>query len=220
MTAKVYAHSGAESGSMELADSVFKSRVSTGSIHSAIQQELANLRVGTAATKGRGEVKGSNKKPWRQKGTGRARAGQRRSPLWVGGGKIFGPQPRSYEIRMPRKSKRVAMRSILSLKATQDRIKIIEDVKVDSGKTKELVKILGNFGSPERTVMIVSEDNAMLRRAGRNIPWLRILSYKRLLAHSLFYGRRIIIEASAARNLEGFFQSIAKKEGAADGARV
>ena len=168
MTAKVYAHSGAESGSIELSDIVFKARVSSPSIHGAIRQELANRRVGTAATKGRGEVKGSNKKPWRQKGTGRARAGQRRSPIWVGGGTIFGPQPRDYEMKMPRKAKRVAMRSILSLKTKQDRIKIIEDVKVESGKTRDLVKVLANFGAPERTVMIVFGDDAMLRRAGRN----------------------------------------------------
>jgi large subunit ribosomal protein L4 len=219
MTAKVYASSGAESGSIELAESVFGTRVNPAVIHGAVRQELANRRVGTAAVKDRGEVKGTNKKPWRQKGTGRARAGQRRSPLWVGGGKIFGPQPHDYEIKMPRTAKRVAMRSILSLKVTQNRIKIIEDVKVDSGKTKDLVKLLANFGAPERTVMVVAEDNAMLRRAGRNIPWLRILSYKRLLAHTLFYGRRILIEASAARSLENFYQRVAKKEGAADAAR-
>jgi large subunit ribosomal protein L4 len=218
MTAKVYAHSGAEAGSIELDENVFGSRVSTASIHSAIRQELANRRVGTAATKGRGEVHGSNKKPWRQKGTGRARAGQKRSPIWVGGGTIFGPQPHSFEMRMPRKGKRVAMRSVLSLKAKQNRIRVIEDVKVDSGKTKDLVRILAAHGAPERTVMIVGGDNAMVRRAGRNIPWLQILSYKRLMAHSLFYGRRILLEASAAKSLAGFYQSSRTREGSEKGA--
>ena len=219
MTTKVYAHSGAESGSIELSDVVFKAKVNTASIHGAIRQELANQRIGTAATKGRGEVHGSNRKPWRQKGTGRARAGQTRSPIWVGGGTIFGPQPRDYETHMPRKAKRVAMRSVLSLKAKQDRIKVIEDVKIESGKTRELAKMLANFGAPERTVMIVGSDDAMLRRAARNIPWLRILSYKRLLAHSLFYGRRILIEASAAKSLGGFYETAGKGEGAPDEAR-
>ena len=205
MTAKVYAHSGAEARSIELSDGVFKARVSRAVIHDAIRQELANQRVGTAATKGRAEVHGSNRKPWRQKGTGRARAGQTRSPLWVGGGKIFGPQPRSYEMRMPRKGKRLAMRSILSLKTVQDRLKVIEDIRIESGKTRDLVKLLANFGSPERTVVIVGSDDALLRRAARNVPWLSVLSYKRLAAHALFYGKRILMEESAAKGLETFY---------------
>jgi large subunit ribosomal protein L4 len=207
MTAKVYGHDGAEARSIEIADGVFKVRVSNAVIHDAIRQELANRRVGTASTKGRGEVHGSNRKPWRQKGTGRARAGQTRSPIWVGGGTVFGPKPRSYEMRMPRKSKRLAMRSILSLKAVQERLRIVEDLHVESGKTRDLFKLLGSFGPPERTVLIVGNDDAMVRRAARNIPWLRVLSYKRLLAHTLFYGRRVLLEESAAKGLETLYAS-------------
>ena len=213
MTAKVYAHSGAETRSIELSDGVFGVRVARSVIHDAIRQELANKRVGTASTKGRGEVHGSNRKPWRQKGTGRARAGQTRSPVWVGGGKIFGPQPRSYEMRMPRKGKRLAMRSILSMKAVQERLKVVEDIRVESGKTRDLVKLLANFGSPERTVVIVGSDDAMLRRAARNLSWVRVLSYKRLLAHTLFYGKRILVEESAAKSLETFYGSGEGEEG-------
>jgi large subunit ribosomal protein L4 len=104
------------------------------------------------------------------------------------------------------------------LKAKQNRIRVIEDVKVESGKTKDLMKILAAHGQPERTVMIVGGDDAMVRRAGRNIPWLRILSYKRLMAHALFYGHRILIEASAAKSLAGFYQVAGKGAGSEKGA--
>ena len=113
-----------------------------GALAGPLRNELANQRIGTASTKTRSEVRGSGTKPWRQKGTGRARAGSRQSPVWVGGGVVFGPRPRDYGYRLPRKIKRLAIRSILSQKQQESRLKVVEDFSVESGKTRELVKVL------------------------------------------------------------------------------
>ncbi|MCK5198619.1 MAG: 50S ribosomal protein L4, partial [Spirochaetales bacterium] len=175
------------------------------SIYYAINNELANRRVGTASTKTRGEVRGSNAKPWRQKGTGHARSGDKKSPVWVGGGTIFGPKPRDYSYKMPRKMKRLAMKSILSLKVKQEKIKVVEDFTVESGKTRDLTGLLKCFVKDESTVIILKDDDKMLRRAGKNIPWLKFLTYNRLSAHTLFYGRNVLILETAVGNLNDFY---------------
>jgi len=207
METKVFSVKGEEIKNITLNDGVFGANVSEGSIYYAINNELANRRVGTACTKTRGEVRGSNAKPWRQKGTGHARAGDKKSPVWVGGGTIFGPKPRDYSYKMPRKIKRLAMRSILSLKVRQEKVKIVEDFTVESGKTKDLTVILKNLVGDESTVFILNSDNKMLRRAGGNIPWLKFLSYNRLSAHTLFYGKNVIILESAVGNLHDFYSA-------------
>ena len=205
MEAKVFSVKGEEIKSIELNDAVFNCEVSDGTIYYAINNELANKRVGCASTKGRSEVRGSGAKPWAQKGTGRARAGHKRSPVWVGGGIVFGPKPRSYNYKMPRKLKRLAMRSILSLKNKNERMKIVEDLTIESGKTADISSILKNLVSQERTVVILKDDDAMVKRAGRNIPWLTFLSYNRLRAHDLFYGKNILVMESAAGKLNEFY---------------
>ncbi len=190
---------------IQLADAVFNREVSDGSIYHAIRNELANLRVGTHNTKTRTEVNGTHKKPWKQKGTGRARSGTKQSPVWVGGGIAFGPRPRDYSYSLPRKIKRLAMVSILSLKSQSEELKIVEDFTIANGKTKDIAVILANLVPSERTVLILKDDDAMVRRAGRNIPWLTILSYNRLRAHDLFYGKKILVLESAAQKLNDFY---------------
>jgi len=211
MEKKVLSTDGKEIRSIELADDVFGREVSDGAIYYAIRNELANMRVGTASTKTRAEVRGSGAKPWSQKGTGRARSGHRRSPLWVGGGIVFGPKPRDYSYTMPKKMKRAAMKSILSMKAQDDSLMVIEDFSIESGKTKDLAAILKNFTDGTRTVMILKDDDALLKRAGRNIPWLTTLSFNRLRAHDLFYGRKLIVLESAVKNLNEFYAAKAAK---------
>lgn len=205
METKVFSVKGEEIKNITLNDDVFGREVSEGSIYYAINNELANRRVGTASTKTRGEVRGSNAKPWRQKGTGHARSGDKKSPVWVGGGTIFGPKPRDYSYKMPRKMKRLAMKSILSLKVEQEKIKVIEDFSVESGKTRDLTGLLKGLGNNESTVIILKDDDKMLRRAGKNIPWLKFLTYNRLSAHTLFYGRNILILETAVGNLNDFY---------------
>ncbi|MDF1566646.1 MAG: 50S ribosomal protein L4 [Spirochaetaceae bacterium] len=205
MDKKVYSKEGKELRTIELADAVFAREVSEGSIWHAIRNELANMRQGTAKVKTRREVRGSTAKPWRQKGTGRARAGRRQSPLWRGGGVIFGPQPRDYSYHMPKKLKRLAMKSILSLKASDENFRVVEDFSVESGKTRDLAAILKNFPSDGRTVVILGEDDRLIKRAGGNIKDLRFLTYNRLRAHDLYYGKNILVLEGAAKKLGEFY---------------
>jgi large subunit ribosomal protein L4 len=205
MEAKVFSVKGEEIKNIDLNDEVFNTDVSDSAIYYAIHGELANRRIGTASTKNRKLVRGSNTKPWKQKGTGHARAGDKKSPLWVGGGTVFGPQPRDYHIRVPRKMKRTAMRSILTKKAQGEGLKVVEDFSIESGKTRDLVTVLKNLVKDERTVVVLHEDDAMLRRAGRNIPWLTIQAYNRLSAHELFYSRNLLMTESAATLLNDFY---------------
>jgi large subunit ribosomal protein L4 len=205
MEKKVYSTSGKELRTITLDDKVFGLPVNDDVIYYAITNELANRRVGTACTKTRAEVHGSNNKPYKQKGTGNARRGDKKSPITVGGGTIFGPKPRDFSYSIPKKEKRLAMKSILSAHAQGDRLTVVEDFTVESGKTKDLVTILNNFAKDERTVLILKDDDAKIKQAGRNIPNLSFLAYNRLEAHTLFYGRKVIILESAVKNLSDFY---------------
>jgi large subunit ribosomal protein L4 len=205
MNRTVYSIEGKELRDINLDDAVFGLPINEDVIWYAIQNELANKRLGTASTRDRGEVRGSNAKPYKQKGTGRARRGDKKSPIVVGGGTIFGPKPRDFSYSIPKKAKRLALKTILSLKTQSDTLKIVEDFSVESGKTKDLAGILKNFGADERTVIILKDDDSKVKRAGANIPWLSFLSYNRLRAHDLFYGRRVIMLETAAKNLNAFY---------------
>jgi len=209
MESKVLSREGKELKKIELSDSIFNAPVNEDVIYYAINNELANARVGTACTKGRSEVHGSNTKPFKQKGTGRARQGDKKSPLHVGGGIIFGPKPRDYSYRLNKKVKRLAMKSILSLKAQDGSLKVVEDFTIESGKTKDLAAMLAGIVPAEkagqRTVVILKDDDAAIKRAARNVPWLHLLSFNRLRAHDLFYGRTVVVQESAAKNLSEFY---------------
>jgi large subunit ribosomal protein L4 len=210
MNCKVYSKEGKELRTIALDDKVFGLPVNEDLIWYAINNELANKRQGNASTKGRAEIHGSNARPYRQKGTGRARRGDKKSPILVGGGTIFGPKPKDFSYAMPKKAKRQALKTILSLKAQSDTLKIIEDFSIESGKTKDLAKLLNNFEPGLRTVLVLKDDDPMLKRAAKNIPWLSFLSYNRLRAHDLFYGRQVIMLESAAKNLNTFYNDSAE----------
>ncbi len=205
MEKKVYSTSGKELRTITLDDKVFGLPVNDDVIYYAITNELANMRVGTACTKTRSEVHGSNAKPYKQKGTGNARRGDKKSPLMVGGGTIFGPKPRDYSYAMPKKAKRLAIKSILSMQAQSDRFTVVEDFTVESGKTKDLVKILNNFVNGERTVIVLKDDDAKIKQSGRNLPNVSFLAFNRLRAHDLFYARKVVVLESAVKNLSDFY---------------
>ncbi|MDR2072736.1 MAG: 50S ribosomal protein L4, partial [Spirochaetaceae bacterium] len=201
MNCKVYSVDGKELRDIELEETVFGLPVNEDVIWYAINNELANKRQGNASTKDRGEVHGSNAKPYKQKGTGRARRGDKKSPVMVGGGVVFGPRPRDYSYTIPKKAKRLAIKSVLSLKAQNKTLKIIEDFSIESGKTRDLAGLLKHFSPGERTVLVLKDDDPLLKRAAANIPWLSYLSYNRLRAHDLFYGRQVLMLETAAKNL-------------------
>ena len=205
MEKKVYSTSGKELRTITLDDKVFGLPVNDDVIYYAITNELANKRVGTACTKTRSEVHGSNAKPYKQKGTGNARRGDKKSPINVGGGTIFGPKPRDFSYEIPKKEKRLAMKSILSAHAQGDRLTVVEEFTIESGKTKDLVKIINNFAKDERTVLILKDDDAKIKQAARNLKNVSFLTYNRLEAHELYYGRKVIILESAVKNLSEFY---------------
>lgn len=210
MQTKLYSIDGKETGTVELDDAVFGLPVNDDVIYYAVTSELANRRLGTACTKDRGEVHGSNAKPYKQKGTGRARRGDKKSPITVGGGTIFGPKPRDFSYAMPKKAKRLAMKSILSKKVVENRLVVLSDFSSD-GKTKNLAQIVNNFAKDERAVLIIHNDDQMIKRAARNIPNLSLLNYDRLEAHTLFYGRKVLVLESATKKLAEFFGSFAER---------
>ncbi len=206
MEYKVFSTNGSEIKTIELNERVFNTEVSDGSIYYAVNNELANRRVGTASTKTRAEVNYSNTKPFKQKGTGNARFGDKKSPVHVGGGTIFGPKPRDYSYQLPKKMKRLAMRSLLSLGVSDERLVVVEDFTSENGKTKDLAEILKNFKCNEnRTTIILKDDDVLVRRAAKNIPYLHVLSYNRLSAKELLYARKIIVMETAALNLNSFY---------------
>lgn len=217
MTVPVVRTDGSQAGEVDLADVVFDVSVSDGAIYEALRNENANQRTGTASTKTRSQVRGGGRKPHRQKGTGRARAGSRRSPLWVGGGTTFGPQPRDYSYRIPRKVKRLAIRSVLTSKQRQDRLVVVEGLQATSGRTRELATMLATLAPGRKTVLVVASDDPMTRRAGRNLPSLRILSSDRLRVHELLYGDLVLLQREAVAMVNagyGAAQAKAREEGA------
>lgn len=207
MEKKVFSTDGKELRTVTLDDSIFALPVNEDVIYYAINNELANKHVGTACTKGRAEVHGSNAKPYKQKGTGHARRGDKKSPINVGGGTIFGPKPRDFSYSIPKKAKRLAMKSILSLQAQSDRLTVVEDFTVESGKTKDLLAVLNNFVKDERTVIILKDDDKKIKQAGKNLRNVHFLSYNRLRAHDLFYGRKVIVLEGALNNLSEFYKT-------------
>ncbi len=205
MEQKVYSINGKESGTIELSDAVFNVEVSTGSIYHAIRNEAANRRVGTACTKTRAEVNYSNTKPYKQKGTGNARRGDKKSPISVGGGTIFGPRPRDYSYSIPKKVKRLAMKSLLTLGVQEERLVVVDDFTTE-GKTKEIAAIVKAFGTEnQRTLIIMGSDDAMIRRAAKNIPYVHVQAYDKLSAKELLYGRKILVLKGAASSLNSFY---------------
>ena len=166
--------SGTSVGSIELDDRVFGIEPNRAVLHQAVVAQRANMRQGTANTLTRAQVRGGGKKPWRQKGTGRARAGSIRAPHWRGGGVVFGPHPRSYHQRLPRKMRRLALRSALSDKAAGESVIVVDRLQIEDGRTKTLIGVLGALGVSGRALMVVPGHDETLRRASGNLSNVRV----------------------------------------------
>ncbi len=162
-------------GELELRDDVFAVPVNESVMHQALLRQRANARLGTVDTKTRSEVSGGGRKPWRQKGTGRARQGSIRAPHWRGGGIVFGPHPRSYAQKMPRKMRRLALRSALSAKAAESRIVVLDDLQMDVPKTKEMLAILARLAVEGKALILLPEARWAVEQSARNLPGVKIL---------------------------------------------
>ena len=163
---------GAEVEKINLPAEVFEVKVNAGLMHDAVIAHLANRRSGTADTKTRSEVRGGGKKPYRQKGTGRARQGTIRAPHYNGGGVVFGPHPRDYEIRMPKKMRRLAIKGALSSKLAEGQIIVVDDLKLEAIGTKRFVEIMDNLNVQGKTMLVIAEPDEFIRKSARNVPWL------------------------------------------------
>ena len=194
---------GNQSGTLELKPDVF-GEVNVPVLHQAVVRELADRRVGTHDTKGRSEVSGGGKKPWKQKGTGRARQGSIRATQWKGGGKPFGPTPRSYDKDMPREMRRAALRSAVAARITAGDLTVIDALGAADGKTKSLVAQLAGVGvkSGASALVVVAEAGEALLRGARNMPWLTVETPAHVSAYQLVQARQVVFERGALVALE------------------
>lgn len=187
-------------GKVELDDRVFNAKINDVLIYELVKSANANLRQGTHCVKERSFVSGGGAKPYKQKGTGRARQGSTRAPQWKGGGTIFGPQPRDYRIELPRGMKSAAYRALLSLKAKEGSIKVVEDLKVESGKTRDIA-VVGKALDVRKGVLVTDSEDSMLKRALRNIPWFIYNNVKRISGRDIFYSKTLVLTESAVKYL-------------------
>ncbi len=166
-------------------------------LYEVVKMQLANRRAGTAATKTRGEVRGGGKKPWRQKGTGRARSGSSRSPIWVGGAVIFGPRPRSYSYRLPRSARKAALRSALALKQRQGELFVVSDIALAEPKTKCMAAFLSRLELGKSILIVIPTENALVERTARNLPGVKVLRSEGLNVYDLLHHRSVLFTRDA-----------------------
>ena len=202
--APLYSKEGKKTKDVDLNPAIFAARINKRLLSLVQTAYAANLRHGTADTKTRREVRGGGKKPWRQKGTGRARAGSIRSPIWRGGGTVFGPHPRSYFVRMAQGMRHQALIAALSLRAKEENLFLLEDVKLQSPKTKEWAGIMGALPMGKKsTLCLVVEMNDTLRRASKNTTeWVRVRKVSDVNAYHVLHRSKLIIEEQSLAHLE------------------
>ena len=202
VSVKVVDMTGAEVSKISLAASVFAVEPHQQAMFNAVQVEQANARQATAKTKVRHEVSGGGKKPWRQKGTGRARAGSSRSPIWVGGGTVFGPVGnQNYELSQNKKEHKLALRSALSLK-TKDGLVVVEEIKFDSKKTKDFVKMLNALGAETKSLVVVSEIDENLYASARNVDYAKVVTSDNVSVYDLLNADKLVISKAAVKEVE------------------
>ena len=189
-------------GDIELNDNVFGVEVNGGLLHQAVVMQLASQRLGPHATKTRAFVRGGGRKPWKQKGTGRARSGSRRSPLWVGGGTVFGPHPRSYAFSMPRKQRRLAIKCALSDKVQEDSLFVLDALDFEAPKTKQVVKLLQTFEIDNKALIITAEEAENVERSSRNIPGVKAINTTGLNVYDILNHDKLFVTKDAVARIE------------------
>lgn len=196
---------GKKVSSIELSDAVFGIKPNERAMHAAVVNYLANQRQGTQSTKTRGEVRGGGRKPWRQKGTGRARQGSIRSPQWTGGGVALGPKPRDYSYRLNRKVKRLALLSALSAKAAAGEIVVVDKFTVDEYKTKTVVNMLGAVGAAKKALIVTDDLMPMLVGSAANIPGVKTTTANLINVYDILNAGTFVMSVDAAKKIEEVF---------------
>jgi large subunit ribosomal protein L4 len=206
MDAKLYSPDGASKGVTALPDELFAQPVHEHLLWLSVKRHLGNQRQGTAKVKGRGEVSGGGRKPWRQKGTGRARAGSNTSPLWPGGGRAFGPEPRDYRTELPKKQRRAALAAALSQKAADQAVWVIESLTLDSAKTREMATVLKALGLyDKRTLLVLGEADENVIRSCRNLRNLRTTLAHQINAYELLDCEQVLMTAGGLARVKEVF---------------
>jgi large subunit ribosomal protein L4 len=203
MQVPVYNIQGEQVSETELRDDIFAVPVNQALMHQALVRQLANARLGTHQAKTRGEVRGGGRKPWRQKGTGRARQGSIRAPHWRGGGTVFGPTQRSYKQKMPRKMRRQALRSALSVKASESQVKLLDAFEMDEPKTKEMLRILEGLGVGSSVLILLPQSDQVVLRSVQNLPKVRTLVAQYLNVRDLLQYDHILMPLASLEVIEG-----------------
>lgn len=220
-TVKVHNLKNEEVSEIELSDAVFGAEVNESLIHAAVKNYMANGRQGTSATKTRGNVAGSGRKLWKQKGTGRARIASLRSPLWKGGGNVHGPQPRDWSSKLPKKMRRGALRSALSARLSEGNLIIIENLTFDGAKTKDFVNTMTTLGlatkaKTVKTLIVDSLENENLIRSSRNVQKTKVTNSFGLNIYDLLYHEKLILSRTAVDELSQLLDPIREKKGGID----
>jgi large subunit ribosomal protein L4 len=201
-SATVYDRDGKESGQLELPEAVFNAPANAAVLHQAVKRQQANDRQGTHETKTRGDVSGGGKKPWKQKGTGRARQGSTRAPQWRHGGVVFGPHPRSYEEKMPRKQRRLALRVALSAKSQEGAVRVVEELVLEAPKTRVVADLFDQMGAGARTLFVIPEHDLMLEKSARNLAGVKTILATNLNPTDVLTADTIVFTRSALTQLE------------------
>ncbi len=200
--APLYNMNGERIGDYELPASVFGVPVNEHVLHEAVVMQLASKRLGTANTKTRGEVAGGGAKPWRQKGTGRARHGSRRSPVWRGGAVTFGPRPRTYRYKLPKKARRVALLSALSAKAENEQVLVVDELSMGEPKTKVMVSMLDKLNIGRKALVVMKQPDTNVELSFRNIPGVKTLTPSELNVYDILDHDKLLLTKEAADVVE------------------
>ena len=201
----MYKTDGTQAGEIKLVDEVFGAEVNANAIHQVIVAQLAALRHGTQSALGRSEVRGGGIKPWRQKGTGRARQGSVRAPQWTKGGVVFAPKPRSYAMKVNKKIKKLAMVSALSDKVANEELIVLDALKLDAAKTKEMAKVLSNLKATGKALIVTAEKDEEVIRAARNIPGVETAMANLINVYDILKAKYLVIDKEALAVIEEVF---------------
>ncbi|MTW86429.1 50S ribosomal protein L4 [Virgibacillus dakarensis] len=194
----LFKQDGTQAGDMELNDSVFGIEPNTHVLHEAVVMQRASIRQGTHDVKNRSEVRGGGRKPWRQKGTGRARQGSIRSPQWVGGGTVFGPTPRSYSYKLPKKVRRLALKSALSSKVKEENLLVLDSIAINAPKTKEVVKMLDALNVGTKALIVTAEKDETVIRSANNLQSVKVITVEEVNVLDLLMHDKLILTKDAA----------------------
>jgi len=201
----LYDMNGAQIGEVELSDEVFGIEPNQAVLYDFVKMQLANKRVGTSSTKTRAEVRGGGKKPWRQKGTARARVGSTRNPVWTKGGIAFGPKPRDYSYKLPRKVRRLAMKSALSSKVLDNNLILINELPFEEPKSKLMVQVLEKLNAAQKTLVVTADSDVNVTKSANNIPGVKLLKADFINVYDLLNYETLLITRDAVARVEEVF---------------